>query len=587
MRAGGVQQPSTLSMLAGAGAKLLSLIKKRRKKKESSGPSEARKEDSREQPKPNSEGEAKREDRPKQDEAGPLISQWTKGKANATPPPPPPESRTENKQREFERLGGIQRLPTKNEQPSMAETWRKKKGSHFSELELQHLSEDLGLHISQVRNLVGAGKPKEQREDNQPPPDRTEKEEIASLVQAQGDPSKTSQAADAAQLGLDAAGVVDPTPIADGSNAAISIGRMFTDRKRWKTHATNAAISTVSMVPYAGDFAKVLKARHAAKVAKRAGKATPPQQSFLTRLKNKFLPQAEVGPDGIRSVPRVTPPPIEKNPIGASPNKREQRDNLRTKAHRYASAMFGSDDKEVQQAGEESQPGGPTVRPRDSKGRFVSGGSGSGNPPPSATEETKGVAAVDKWKSRLDKAGERVMKFAGPVGKAAVASVAFLKGLSLLNTGVLALNRDLARYSGGVATAYAKSDAADVQRKFRKGEALAGPLQDLAAEQAELKDTLQKMTLPVEGILLKVLVKVTELSNDIADFVGIIRKLNPGIDGALKTLEKLGEGEAEDKRGFQKFFEDAADGKLDGRAPTFGRHSIQILKDDDHRDVFG
>ena len=55
---------------------------------------------------------------------------------------------------------------------------------------------------------------------------------------------------DLAQLTLDITGIVDPTPVSDGTNMLISLAR-----GRW----TDAAISAISLVPYLGDAAKVAK----------------------------------------------------------------------------------------------------------------------------------------------------------------------------------------------------------------------------------------------------------------------------------------------------------------------------------------
>ncbi len=55
---------------------------------------------------------------------------------------------------------------------------------------------------------------------------------------------------DLSQLVLDVVGVIEPTPFADGSNAAISLFR-----RDW----LGAGISAVSMLPYLGDFAKIGK----------------------------------------------------------------------------------------------------------------------------------------------------------------------------------------------------------------------------------------------------------------------------------------------------------------------------------------
>lgn len=55
---------------------------------------------------------------------------------------------------------------------------------------------------------------------------------------------------DLGQMALDIAGLIDPTPISDGLNAVISIGR---------GDVLGAVTSGVSMVPYAGDLAKAGK----------------------------------------------------------------------------------------------------------------------------------------------------------------------------------------------------------------------------------------------------------------------------------------------------------------------------------------
>lgn len=74
---------------------------------------------------------------------------------------------------------------------------------------------------------------------------------------------------DMLQTGMDAIGVLDPTPIADGLNAGISVARAFTDPKNAGSHLVNAGVSAVSMIPYIGDFAKVFKyGGKAAKVGK-------------------------------------------------------------------------------------------------------------------------------------------------------------------------------------------------------------------------------------------------------------------------------------------------------------------------------
>ena len=57
-------------------------------------------------------------------------------------------------------------------------------------------------------------------------------------------------ALDVTQMALDIVGLVDPTPISDGVNGLISLGR-----SDW----LGAGISAVSMIPYVGDAAKLGK----------------------------------------------------------------------------------------------------------------------------------------------------------------------------------------------------------------------------------------------------------------------------------------------------------------------------------------
>ncbi len=89
-------------------------------------------------------------------------------------------------------------------------------------------------------------------------------------VQANERPAgnQSSSLLDKLQMGLDAAGVVDPTPIADGANAILSVTRAFMDPKNAGSHLTNAGISAISMVPYVGDIAKLFK--YGGKAAKAA-----------------------------------------------------------------------------------------------------------------------------------------------------------------------------------------------------------------------------------------------------------------------------------------------------------------------------
>ena len=82
-------------------------------------------------------------------------------------------------------------------------------------------------------------------------------------------------ALDLAQIGLDIAGIFDPTPISDGANTLISLGR-----GDW----LGAGLSAVSMIPYVGDAAKLGKlGKYAQTVAKAidAARANPALRQAL------------------------------------------------------------------------------------------------------------------------------------------------------------------------------------------------------------------------------------------------------------------------------------------------------------------
>ena len=97
------------------------------------------------------------------------------------------------------------------------------------------------------------------------------------LGQSPGKPQEIDAdlALDLAQIGLDIAGIFDPTPISDGANTLISLGR-----GDW----LGAGLSAVSMIPYVGDAAKLGKlGKYAQTVAKAidAARANPALRQAL------------------------------------------------------------------------------------------------------------------------------------------------------------------------------------------------------------------------------------------------------------------------------------------------------------------
>jgi hypothetical protein len=97
-------------------------------------------------------------------------------------------------------------------------------------------------------------------------------------------PEQEELVLDLVQFGLDVAGIFEPTPIADGSNALISLGR-----GDW----LGAGLSAIGMLPYFGDVAKLGKlpkyARSIARAIEVAGKDAKFAEYLkpaMARLKN-------------------------------------------------------------------------------------------------------------------------------------------------------------------------------------------------------------------------------------------------------------------------------------------------------------
>lgn len=79
-----------------------------------------------------------------------------------------------------------------------------------------------------------------------------------------GQPDTATLITDITQMTLDITGIVDPTPISDGSNTLISAGRAIGALFRGEFseaggHALNGAISVAGILPYVGDLAKAGK----------------------------------------------------------------------------------------------------------------------------------------------------------------------------------------------------------------------------------------------------------------------------------------------------------------------------------------
>ena len=109
--------------------------------------------------------------------------------------------------------------------------------------------------------------------------------------------------ADLAQIVVDIAGIVDPTPISDGAGAIISVAR-----GDW----LGAGLSLVSMVPYVGDLAKAGKfprylatLEAAIKLASESADAAKLMSPIIARIQKTLELLPETGSDDLRKLRKL------------------------------------------------------------------------------------------------------------------------------------------------------------------------------------------------------------------------------------------------------------------------------------------
>ena len=113
---------------------------------------------------------------------------------------------------------------------------------------------------------------------------------------------KIEIAADIGQMILDITGIIDPTPISDGTNALISLAR-----GRW----TDALISAVSIIPYIGDVSKLAKLprylasiQKSIRLARTDVKWAARLREIFVKLKKLLDDLFEAGADNLPDIPR-------------------------------------------------------------------------------------------------------------------------------------------------------------------------------------------------------------------------------------------------------------------------------------------
>jgi hypothetical protein len=197
------------------------------------------------------------------------------------------------------------------------------------------------------------------------------------------------------------------------------------------------------------------------------------------------------------------------------------------------------------------------------------GGASSGPPmPPSVPPPADGGNGAS-GNGEGSSPGTAIAGFAGGLIKATVPLVAFVKGLDLMNTAVLSLNRGLSQYDGNLAQAYAQYDVDEMQRDIRRADTMSGPLKGLLKEQSEFRDSTAEVSDQVGAGFAQLLTAVTSGVNYLNNVMGLTDKVAEGIKSIREKIFGIDEEDFTPSP-WQAFFADASDGKFDGKRPDFG-----------------
>lgn len=281
-----------------------------------------------------------------------------------------------------------------------------------------------------------------------------------------------------------------------------------------------------------------------------------------------------------QSVPPATiqpQPSGEKPPVQGSSQSDPQEQKEKSLRQRLTDVVFSQSEAK---RGQIDRDRGQFIDPQQLQGQESHHAVGRQQ----AEEEEEGVQETKKFSEKLREGATQVANFLGPIGKGVAAVAGFVKGLELMNTGVLALNRDLAQFNGQLAAAYAQFDVDEMQRSVHRGEELSGPLSELAAAQSELRDGTNEVSTQIQGLTIGVLTKVTEGVNWLNKMTGLTDK----VSGTLEKIREwlFGKDAAVDPGPWQTFLADVQDGKFDGKRPTFGGPK-NLHNDADMKDIFG
>lgn len=297
-------------------------------------------------------------------------------------------------------------------------------------------------------------------------------------------PPRKMNALDMLQMGLDAVGVADPTPIADGANAVLSVARAAFDPAHAGEHLKNAGISAISMVPYFGDIAKLFK--YGGKAAKATGAA------------------ADAGHAANAAGHAAG---------GAGGNGGRGRGGMAS----TILGMFGGG------AGGGGGSGGGSV-----------GGGGIGGVPPGSS------GGGDDFKSPVPQAAsafsDALMTFTQRMTPLAIVVGASVYGLKkfvdwLEKVGetskrMIEENRNLSQWTGQLAYAYARLDRERLQREIEASRDMSGPLSRLTSAQSGLEQSQEDYMRPYKQLSADIQALLTVVANTGVQVIDAIDPIN-------------------------------------------------------------
>ncbi len=349
------------------------------------------------------------------------------------------------------------------------------------------------------------------------PSPATEPQSPASAAENSPQPSPLSRGLDKVQTTLDAVGAVEPTPIADGSNAVISLVRAATEPGRRKEHLSNAAISAISVIPYVGDIAKSWKyGSKAAKSTSAAAKSAPApsaSQNYGTSVANVSSSLSSL----------VT--------------------SLAFDASTSAGSMAANQTAGTSSATASGGSGGAG----GSSGRGAGGGGGpgnSGNPGPGSPsggpsgQPHQVNSVLTKLWDGLKTVFEKVAPFASQVAQATFTFITFNTALYAANRAQLKLNENLRLYSGEIQAAYMRLEAGRVMRDVTRARSVEGNLAGLSDAQNRLERAQEEFTRPLQQVVLNLQTKLT-------DGVAAILELVDSVEGITEWMEDFFRKESE------------------------------------------